>query len=479
MALIKCSECGKDVSDKAVSCLHCGCPINETESQTYVAKAVKPQPSTQRRGRGWLYTIITVLLLAAVGVGVWAFSVSDKEKLVEITPSFIESVHRYDQLREFSEGMAAVRKGDKWGYINTKGEEVISCQYEQARGFSDGLAAVKDDGKWGYISTNGQWAVKPQYEVVSDFSGGIACTSHQWPYGEYAEAEKVTFINTKGEDVSALSNRFNLQAGGDDSDNEPLIESYENGLFFVADDNSNPMWIDKDGNRVSDENIYQKKNDKYVIFRNDEGEMGFKDINGNIIVPAKYSYLSNTSYYDKDLGGDLMEYPSFSNGVALVRISVYVPDTDAADVIIFGYVDENGNDTFTEADRKRIEEAKEEIRREQERREKERIEQERLEQERAAAAKIFDELLPLETELKKLKRSAESYYNEVQTQRRYGGGANPGTIYGFQRNLKNQKEICERAIEICRRYNRQDLISDYQDEIQRINNFYNVLSSIY
>ena len=29
MALIKCSECGKDVSDKAVSCPHCGCPVSE------------------------------------------------------------------------------------------------------------------------------------------------------------------------------------------------------------------------------------------------------------------------------------------------------------------------------------------------------------------------------------------------------------------------------------------------------------------
>ena len=28
MALIKCSECGKEISDKATSCPNCGCPIN-------------------------------------------------------------------------------------------------------------------------------------------------------------------------------------------------------------------------------------------------------------------------------------------------------------------------------------------------------------------------------------------------------------------------------------------------------------------
>jgi len=29
MALIKCNECGKEISDKATNCIHCGCPIEE------------------------------------------------------------------------------------------------------------------------------------------------------------------------------------------------------------------------------------------------------------------------------------------------------------------------------------------------------------------------------------------------------------------------------------------------------------------
>jgi len=34
MALIKCKECGKEISDKAVSCPHCGCPLGNTQSTT-------------------------------------------------------------------------------------------------------------------------------------------------------------------------------------------------------------------------------------------------------------------------------------------------------------------------------------------------------------------------------------------------------------------------------------------------------------
>ena len=33
MALIKCSECGREISDKASACIHCGCPISQSKPQ--------------------------------------------------------------------------------------------------------------------------------------------------------------------------------------------------------------------------------------------------------------------------------------------------------------------------------------------------------------------------------------------------------------------------------------------------------------
>lgn len=30
MALIKCVECGKEISDKAIACTNCGCPVSAT-----------------------------------------------------------------------------------------------------------------------------------------------------------------------------------------------------------------------------------------------------------------------------------------------------------------------------------------------------------------------------------------------------------------------------------------------------------------
>lgn len=35
MALIKCEECGREISDKAMACIHCGCPISKNNSMNF------------------------------------------------------------------------------------------------------------------------------------------------------------------------------------------------------------------------------------------------------------------------------------------------------------------------------------------------------------------------------------------------------------------------------------------------------------
>lgn len=35
MALIQCNECGKEISDKAKSCPHCGSPVNELDNKKF------------------------------------------------------------------------------------------------------------------------------------------------------------------------------------------------------------------------------------------------------------------------------------------------------------------------------------------------------------------------------------------------------------------------------------------------------------
>ena len=63
--------------------------------------------------------------------------------------------NQYDQVYGFSEGFAIVRKGCKYGFIDTNGQEVAPCKYDAASYFSEGFADVCKGGKWGLIDKNG------------------------------------------------------------------------------------------------------------------------------------------------------------------------------------------------------------------------------------------------------------------------------------------------------------------------------------
>ncbi|MBS5810548.1 MAG: WG repeat-containing protein, partial [Campylobacter concisus] len=70
----------------------------------------------------------------------------------------------FDGAGNFKEGFSAVKKDGKWGYINTKGEQIIECKFDDTNYFNEGFAAVKKDGKWGYINTKGEQIVECKFD---------------------------------------------------------------------------------------------------------------------------------------------------------------------------------------------------------------------------------------------------------------------------------------------------------------------------
>lgn len=70
---------------------------------------------------------------------------------------------RYEAAQTFSEGMAAVKKNGKWGYINTDGKEVIPFQYDLAFQFNEGLAIV------GKLANTEKWEHSEWNEDLEDY----------------------------------------------------------------------------------------------------------------------------------------------------------------------------------------------------------------------------------------------------------------------------------------------------------------------
>lgn len=70
----------------------------------------------------------------------------------------------YQDVKPFSEGLSAVKTGDRWGYINMTGELVIDADYDGAFGFSHWLGCVEVEGRYGCIDTRGDMVIKPRFE---------------------------------------------------------------------------------------------------------------------------------------------------------------------------------------------------------------------------------------------------------------------------------------------------------------------------
>lgn len=69
MSLIKCPECGHEVSDLAASCPQCGCPIGQPSRQPS-APAPQPKQPAPKRAVGTI-AILSLVILALGGAGAW------------------------------------------------------------------------------------------------------------------------------------------------------------------------------------------------------------------------------------------------------------------------------------------------------------------------------------------------------------------------------------------------------------------------
>jgi hypothetical protein len=86
----------------------------------------------------------------------------------------IISDQRYDYALPFAEGVAPVRIGKVWGYIDNKSMMIIAPRFDSAASFSDGLGLVSENGLFGYIDRTGAYLIKPEFKSAESFAEGRA-----------------------------------------------------------------------------------------------------------------------------------------------------------------------------------------------------------------------------------------------------------------------------------------------------------------
>ena len=351
MALIKCPECGNQVSDKATACPNCGCPIIKEDETQYNAN-LSQQPvyynenSSGNRNK-WFYGFIALLFVALIGG--WAYyghthqpqegakepgkeeykdSVEAEmtDNIVELSPKFINAIKKYEDIGEFSDGYAAVSKGHKWGYINTKGEVAIPVTIDA--------------------------------DCVGKFSEGLAVVIPN-------SSDNFYVIDSKGKTVFKGKNMHGIW--------DTHIPYYIDGKMYVpTDDNGYKYRIyDKKGNitgtvdsevgdnyyknhQIGDYTIFSMTHDRYDeidSYQRDE-TYGLKDISGKIVIAADYD----------DMQGHREGTIKISNGVVLVALTEYDENYDGGEdghtIYHYGYADLKGKDTFTAEQKRRWRQSK-------------------------------------------------------------------------------------------------------------------------
>lgn len=75
--------------------------------------------------------------------------------------SEVKNTEIYNQNKIF-----AKKTGDKWGFIDSKGNKVVDFKYEKVTEVNKfGFAGIKQDDEWGVINNEGEIIVKPKYKL--------------------------------------------------------------------------------------------------------------------------------------------------------------------------------------------------------------------------------------------------------------------------------------------------------------------------
>ena len=102
MALIRCTECGQMVSDKASRCPKCGCPTKKetVQHQDNAPSNVTPvYDEEESHSKKWPYVVIAALLAALVGGGYWWYSQSKGDQEVrQFVEQFVKAVETGDSM---------------------------------------------------------------------------------------------------------------------------------------------------------------------------------------------------------------------------------------------------------------------------------------------------------------------------------------------------------------------------------------------
>lgn len=189
----------------------------------------------------------------------------------------------YSSAGRFEHGVAPVRRGNRWHFINRQGQ-VVSRDYEEIGELSNGIYVIKSGGKYGALNSFGQSLLQPTFEKLGDFANGMA-----W----YIANNKYGFVNVAG-DVF-------------DPDFDWLSDFGDDGLAIMRRGQKFGL-VNAAGECVLEANwdkVIRAQGGIYIVVKG--GSYGFFEKSGCFLTPVMWDYQ-----------GDLM--PDFYSNRSLLKL---------------------------------------------------------------------------------------------------------------------------------------------------------------
>ncbi|WP_152393086.1 WG repeat-containing protein [Paenibacillus guangzhouensis] len=198
--------------------------------------------------------------------------------------------------------------GQRWGYIDAKGEMILQPRFDDARDFQkNGLAIVSEKGKYGVIDASGRYVVQPIYDSINPFKDRRAIVIDHEGFkmideqGNVLTPKAYSFIADL-EDRRAVFyvSHDNKSKYGylDEKGNEAIpaqfdeAGDFDDGKAVVKVKDKEYALIDPNGRRLATYSFafVGPRGDGLLAFQQDTaGKYGYIDQRGNIVIPPTFT----------------------------------------------------------------------------------------------------------------------------------------------------------------------------------------------
>lgn len=196
---------------------------------------------------------------------------------------------KYDKVFTLNKFGTVILNG-KWGMVNNKGEEVIPTIYDKVNKLSDGLSAVMKGKEFGYFNTDGELVIPFQFQFAKPFKNGIAIVQKDGKKGIIDKTGEVLIPFEYGSIEATEIRRIVRNSVAGDNLAPPVPPEPEGNLgrycFHAKKDRSTTYY-----NSKFEQIAYHKYVGKYkqgIAYYRNNGIFGFVNVIGEVILPLQY-----------------------------------------------------------------------------------------------------------------------------------------------------------------------------------------------